>query len=801
MTSQGTPSTEVFSLISDVTEPDEISDDVNAYFQKLISPETGKTTYKCLFCEKTWETIVSTARKGHLANHQLAKLYSTTLCPMVPKTVSLHFIEMLNVLQQKKAEQKSYSVAMENRLNFEKLNTDVGTKRLRQAQITELIDHEAIALADRKVARYVFCTNHSFNSCEDMSYKEMISAVSKAGTSYVGPTEKMVRTRLLDQEYELVKARNEARINNHSLAGRLMTIVSDACTIHKKPLTNYVAKYTNEPGILLKYEDATELYQDDGIKDAQTVANGLTNVIEEVGERNVAAVVLDNAPVMVAAMGILSVIYKSIFFLGCLAHKVNTLVKHMVNDDDMEEIASLVRRTKLIVHHFNEKHKPQALLQKSLDEHLGTHLAFIIPAETRFGLYLLMLHRVYRMKAALQAVVMTKAHADSCDGDDDDEVVALVRDDTYWDELLKLLLLLMPLLRLIRLAELTGESIGKFYPLTLVTRQHLIDNQNILSYGGNILAKFEEKSTVGEWYHDIHLAAYALDPEYFDVPIFQKPDVITAFRGVISKLFTDKRPVPHGGFTALILEQLHTYKDKRGIFSQPDIQEAAKVTLPSKFWKNYGGSVPELQYLAKHIFSVALSNDSAEINWKNYKDCSTKERSRLLPETVHKLITIQQDSALQLQCYHDYKQELAKWTHEDELIKLDKDIQKSRDARVLKFKNYIEEWEMDRISLKNDKCCSSLLEKYLHMYLYDEGEVRRVVDVVWSTTSRPAKYQVVTQFIEVLNADDLINAEQENVNYLINVELHQCVKAARDIPNKPYNFEVELISEEEDQSD
>ena len=69
-----------------------------------------------------------------------------------------------------------------------------------------------------------------------------------------------------------------------------------------------------------------------------------------------------------------------------------------------------------------------------------------------------------------------------------------------------------------------------------------------------------------------------------------------------------------------------------------------------------------------------------------------KERSRLLPETVDKLITIQQDSALQLQLCHDYKQELAKWTHEDEHIKLDKDIQKSRDARVLQFKNYIEEW-------------------------------------------------------------------------------------------------------------
>jgi len=64
---------------------------------------------------------------------------------------------------------------------------------------------------------------------------------------------------------------------------------------------------------------------------------------------------------------------------------------------------------------------------------------------------------------------------------------------------------------------------------------------------------------------------------------------------------------------------------------------------------------------------------------------------------MHKLNTIQQDSELQLQCYHDYNQELAKWTHEVELIKLDKDIQKSRDARVLQFKNYtsIEEWETE----------------------------------------------------------------------------------------------------------
>ena len=111
-------------------------------------------------------------------------------------------------------------------------------------------------------------------------------------------------------------------------------------------------------------------------------------------------------------------------------------------------------------------------------------------------------------------------------------------------------------------------------------------------------------------------------------------------------MFHGKTPVPQGGFSALIFEQLRKYKDKRGDFSQPDGQEAAKVTLPSQFWENYGASVPELQQMAKHIFSIALSNDASEINWKHFKDCSTKERSRLTPEAVHKTITIQQDAAL-----------------------------------------------------------------------------------------------------------------------------------------------------------
>ena len=81
------------------------------------------------------------------------------------------------------------------------------------------------------------------------------------------------------------------------------------------------------------------------------------------------------------------------------------------------------------------------------------------------------------------------------------------------------------------------------------------------------------------------------------------------------------------------------------------------------------------------------------------------------------------------------------------------------------------------------------------MYLFDEGEVRRVSDIVWLyTRGQPANYQIVTKFVEMIHTDR--DGDEDEVNYFINDELHKCISAAKDIPNKSYNSEVELVSDE-----
>ena len=148
MSSQGSSSPEVVSLVSELTEATEADRiyEESTYIAKITLP-SGKTIHRCSFCSKTWDYIVSTAKKGHLATSELAKLYSTTVCPSVPKNVSLHYTGMLTALQQKKAVKAASQVTLANRLSFQKEEI-VGVKRYRQQRFDEAIDYLVLADSD-----------------------------------------------------------------------------------------------------------------------------------------------------------------------------------------------------------------------------------------------------------------------------------------------------------------------------------------------------------------------------------------------------------------------------------------------------------------------------------------------------------------------------------------------------------------------------------------------------------------------------------------------------------------------------
>ena len=63
-------------------------------------------------------------------------------------------------------------------------------------------------------------------------------------------------------------------------------------------------------------------------------------------------------------------------------------------------------------------------------------------------------------------------------------------------------------------------------------------------------------------------------------------------------------------------------------------------------------------------------------------------RSRLHADTVHKLISIQAAAVLRANILRDDKSEALKWTLDDEVCKLCKEVQDSRDHINVDFLNY-----------------------------------------------------------------------------------------------------------------
>ena len=178
---------------------------------------------------------------------------------------------------------------------------------------------------------------------------------------------------------------------------------------------------------------------------------------------------------------------------------------------------------------------------------------------------------------------MSQQVSEITDITDGTDISNIGEDDLFWYEVLKLLTLLLPLLRLILLAELNIQVIGKFYPAMLSVKSHLHAKHDLLPYGWKIRDKFISKAVVGEWLQDIHLAAYVLDPEYWDVDNLNMADSMQAFSDCIEKNFHFKK-APVDCWHLTLLCQLRTYK----IFQSRVLQDLRKICSRLNFLKHTG---------------------------------------------------------------------------------------------------------------------------------------------------------------------------------------------------------------------
>ena len=341
--------------------------------------------------------------------------------------------------------------------------------------------------------------------------------------------------------------------------------------------------------------------------------------------------------------------------------------------------------------------------------------------------------RMFRLKADLQQVVVSSEYAKakfktSTDGEASTMIIGandpvktiLLDEDGFWNPLVEALKIMTPIVKLLRLADGNGAAMGKIYPRMVSVRKHI--ESSSVAWKAEALKIHDER-----WAYlksDMHLAGYALDPEYISDEI--TGDVQTALITIAERMALRSEVIRltlagqsqaalslttgSESVEALVGEtmlQLASYQvcklrcignrgcnrkywsmggcfgkgevaiailtsypalpfqDREGIFAKNFIFNNAKEMPPAKWWNSYGKAVPLLSSVACSVLSQPVCASAAERNWSIYGSIKMDKRVSLQHATSDRLVYCHEALHLRVKLQKSgYKEPVVKW-HSD----------------------------------------------------------------------------------------------------------------------------------------
>ena len=176
-----------------------------------------------------------------------------------------------------------------------------------------------------------------------------MNALKKAPSTYIPPSRFDLGNKLLDAEFE--KAQQKVRYALSNVNQTKATVTADGMTYQGTPFENYFV-LCNRKVIFWKCEDVTEHLQEGGLRDGVFIAEGLIEVIEELGPKNVLHVVLDGASNNEVAREMLEHKYPHISMSHCLLHVCNLFFGDL---RDIPEIAEIFEIKDSIISFFRSR--------------------------------------------------------------------------------------------------------------------------------------------------------------------------------------------------------------------------------------------------------------------------------------------------------------------------------------------------------------------------------------------------------------------------------------------------------------
>lgn len=287
-------------------------------------------------------------------------------------------------------------------------------------------------------------------------------------------------------------------------------------------------------------------------------------------------------------------------------------------------------------------------LREVIERNHGKKFGLYRAKVTRFAGKYREMSRMLRCKADLQQVVVSSEYnaqrvaratrqeedngEDHLDVDSFRVAKAIVLDEEFWLSLVVCLRVSLPLVRLLRMLDSNKPVLGKVYDRMFLTMQKLEKAQGV-PWLAQVRAIHARR---WEYLHsDMHVAAYALDPEFMQtvgdldeatqnglLRVFEKmclrDAILESHNPQVAAQTLNLKSPEVVQRVAEVERQFAHYQDPQGAFARSAVSINAKMLDPATWWRMYGKKFPLLCKFAQAILAQVGSASCCERNWSVY---------------------------------------------------------------------------------------------------------------------------------------------------------------------------------------
>ena len=398
---------------------------------KLFSDD-GKTPvmgWMCLLCGQQFRQVSATKAMYHLARQGGMNVRPCTASIPQAQLEKYQKYRDIKVAGSSKRSRKSIELEMDGRQLS--IATAIESKRVRSSQSVQLassisslsssggtqvtLEASNATRLSTAIADFLFSKGLPFDTVDCMEFQQILRLAKTVPGSYKVPNQHYLADSLLDISY---KHHMKSVVSSLSAEGVKygVAIYGDGATVQKMPLTNVMASSGMEHNAVLDIVDASEHMANGGKKTAEYIANLFEPYISQLDSSGkgelVDLVLFDGAANVQKAGEILAARHPRITSMHGVEHQCSLV---FADAADLWQVKLLVRATRFVysVLGSGSRHAPYAVFQKfARDSNGGKPIGLIRAADTRMAGHFYAMHRMMRLKGALEATVHSLAFND-----------------------------------------------------------------------------------------------------------------------------------------------------------------------------------------------------------------------------------------------------------------------------------------------------------------------------------------------------------------------------------------------------